>query len=375
MRPFDQLFRKSILAVKPYASARSEYPAGLPASNELAMTTTFLDANENAFGSPSGGLEPAHYSYNRYPDPLQHRLKSRIAEIKGMPANRTNTIFLGNGSDEPIDLIMRAFCEPSNERASGDAIIITPPTYGMYEVSASINNVEVRRVPLVHTAECPYMLDAEAVLNAVTPRTKLIFLCSPNNPTGNTLQRTAMERVIAGFDGVVVVDEAYSDFAPAKSLLPRLAEFPNVIILQTLSKAWGLAGLRLGMAFADEQIIAVMNKIKPPYNINVTAQEAALEALSNQSWKEETVRQAVRLRDELTQSLDEISLVERVFPSEANFLLVKMRDAHHIYEELVRQNIIVRDRSGATHSEGCVRITVGTEQENKLLLEALRALS
>jgi histidinol-phosphate aminotransferase len=370
MRPLNDLFRKHILAVKPYASARSEYPTG----GEIGASTTFLDANENAFGSPTDENTKLSRAYNRYPDPLQHRLKSRIAEIKGIPAERTNTIFLGNGSDEPIDLILRAFCEPSNDAAFGDTIIITPPTYGMYEVSAAINNVEVCRVPLVHTDQGSYLLDADAVLRAVTPRTKLIFLCSPNNPTGNSLETSAVERIITQFDGIVVLDEAYSDFAPERSFLPRLQTLPNVIILQTLSKAWGLAGLRLGMAFASEAIIRVLNAIKPPYNISMLAQEAALKALHHLEWKEQTVHETIHLRNELTHTLAILPLVEHVYPSNANFVLVKMQNAHHVYTELVRRNLIVRDRSSSVYSQGCLRITVGTPEESARLLEALRGI-
>ena len=392
MRSLDQLLRKHILAVKPYSSARSEYPTNNTSSSENQHSSVFLDANENAFGSPS------HLTVSRYPDPLQIALKERIAEIKRIPQERVNTIFLGNGSDEPIDLIIRAFCEPKStptqrqtlgsvantslndktddkidDKILDDEIIITPPTYGMYEVSAAIHNVALARVPLRKDAR-GFHLNAEAVLASSTPRTKLIFLCSPNNPTANALDASALERVITGFDGIIVLDEAYIDFAPDKSFLPRLAEFPNLIILQTFSKAWGMAGLRLGMAFARAEIIAVLNTIKPPYNINIVAQEAALTALADVAWHDEVVVQTLRERTRLQAELVKLAFVQRVFPSDANFLLVEMQHSRRIYEELVRQNIIVRDRAGVALCEDCLRITVGTELENTRLLAALEKM-
>lgn len=378
MRPLEKLLRKHILGVKPYSSARSEYPTGNAAATAGLEQQTFLDANENAFGSPNG-LAFNGNAVNRYPDPLQSTLKRRIAEIKGIAAERVNTIFLGNGSDEPIDLIIRAFCEPSviaasGEEILGDEIIITPPTYGMYEVSAAIHNVPVRRVPLLRTLEDAsgaFTLDVAAILNAITPRTKLIFLCSPNNPTANVFEREAIERIITGFDGIVVLDEAYIDFAPEHSFLPRLADYPNVILLQTFSKAWGMAALRLGMAFADERIIAVLNKIKPPYNINILTQETALQALYHTEWKDRIVHTTVRERERLAAELEQIHIVERVFPSDANFILVQFLDARNVYAALVQRSIIVRDRSGVALCDDCLRITVGTPAENRLLLDAL----
>ena len=379
MRPLESLLRKHILSVKPYSSARSEYPAGNAEAPLLSPAQqTFLDANENAFGSPNG-LAFNGNAVNRYPDPLQITLKRRIAEIKGLPPERINSIFLGNGSDEPIDLIIRAFCEPnvtaaSGDEISGDEIIITPPTYGMYEVSAAIHNVTVRRVPLVRTmadASGTFALDVASILQAITPRTKLIFLCSPNNPTANVFEREAIESIIAGFDGIVVLDEAYIDFAVEQSFLPRLAVYPNVIILQTFSKAWGMAALRLGMAFADERIIAVLNKIKPPYNINILTQETALQALYHTEWKDRTVNTIVRERERLATELEQIHIVERVFPSDANFILAQFLDARAVYAALVQRNIIVRDRSGVTLCDDCLRITVGTATENRHLLDAL----
>ncbi|TAE30740.1 MAG: histidinol-phosphate transaminase [Candidatus Kapaibacterium sp.] len=377
MRSLDQLLRKHILAVKPYASARSEYTeTAKTASTQVCEANVFLDANENAFGSP------AALAVSRYPDPLQISLKQRIGAIKGLPESGLDpiqTLFLGNGSDEPIDLLLRAFCEPMPENtdkttheADTDNIIITPPTYGMYEVSAAIHNVRVRRVPLRKDA-AGFHLVAEEVLAAVTPRTKIIFLCSPNNPTGNSLDPSAIERIITGFDGIVVIDEAYIDFAPEQSFLSRLhlAAFRHVVVLQTFSKAWGMAALRLGMAFAAPEIIAVLNKIKAPYNINSLAQEAALTALSDHSWKDRTVAETVHEREHLADVLREYTLVRRVYPSDANFLLVEMDNARRVYEELVYQGVVVRDRSATRHCEDCLRITVGTREENTRLLSVL----
>ncbi len=382
MRSLDQLLRKHILTVKPYASARTEYTETTKtASTPVLEANVFLDANENAFGSP------AALKVNRYPDPLQISLKQRIGTIKGLYTNGLDpiaSIFLGNGSDEPIDLLLRAFCEPmpnnadeiKNERAEEphgfDTIIITPPTYGMYEVSAAIHNVRVRHVPLRKDA-AGFHLVAEDVLAAVTPRTKIIFLCSPNNPTGNSLDRSTIERIITGFDGIVVIDEAYIDFAPEQSFLSRLhlPAFRHVVVLQTFSKAWGMAALRLGMAFATPEIIAVLNKIKAPYNINTLAQDAALKALSDHSWKDRMVAETVHERDHLADVLREYELVRRVYPSDANFLLVEMDNARRVYEELVYQGVVVRDRSATRYCENCLRITIGTAEENTRLLGVL----
>jgi histidinol-phosphate aminotransferase len=371
MRPLAQLLRHHILTVKPYSSARSEYPT-TDTSSLSQHSSVFLDANENAFGSP------ARLHVNRYPDPLQSTLKTRIAEIKNIPPHPTNTIFLGNGSDEPIDLLIRAFCEPTPAKILdqptntnlGDEIIITPPTYGMYEVSAAIHNVSLVRVPLRKDA-AGFHLNSDAVLAAITSHTKLIFLCSPNNPTANNLEASAVEAVITGFDGIVVIDEAYIDFSLESSFLPRLADFPNVVILQTFSKAWGMAGLRLGMAFARTEIIAVLNTIKSPYNINTLTQEVALTALADVSWHKSIIAKTLEERARLQTELGKSAHVLRVFPSNANFLLVEMQQSRHVYEELVRQNIIVRDRSQVVLCEDCLRITVGTEAENTQLLAAL----
>lgn len=337
----NRLLRKNILELKPYSSARDEF------SGEAMV---FLDANENPFNQP----------YNRYPDPLQRELKARIAELKNLSAG---SIFLGNGSDEPIDLLVRAFCEPGIHR-----IVQIEPTYGMYQVAAGVNNVEVVKVPL----SADYALDADAVLGAVTPETRMIFLCSPNNPTGNALDEGGMIRVIRGFDGPVVVDEAYIDFAPGKSLLSRLPEFSNLIILQTFSKAWGMAGIRLGMAFASPEIISVLNKIKYPYNLNILTQSKALELLQDQTAVESWVETILEERARLAEALSGISYVEKVWPSDANFLLVRMKEARKVYEFLVAKGIIVRDRSKVMLCENSLRITVGSRTENETLIQALR---
>ena len=341
------LLRKHILNVKPYSSARDEY------EGELGI---FLDANENTIGSTtSEGL------YNRYPDPLQWEVKAALSTLKNIPAKQ---IFLGNGSDEPIDLLVRAFCEPYQ-----DNIIQMSPTYGMYQVSADINAVQVVDVPLSDN----YQLDASKVLRAVTPATKIIFVCSPNNPTGNNLDRAEILTIIKSFTGLVVVDEAYIDFSSQASFVGEIASCPNVVVLQTFSKAWGLANLRLGMAFASEEVIAVMNRIKPPYNINGVSQRLALEALTNVALKEAMVKTIIAERANLAKALVQFSFVLKVNPSDTNFILLKTTDAPGIYKQLVEQQIIVRNRNSVMLCEGCLRITVGTAEENKALLIALGA--
>ncbi|HPV19539.1 MAG TPA: histidinol-phosphate transaminase [Prolixibacteraceae bacterium] len=330
--------RASILRLKPYSSARDEYSGD---------ALVFLDANENPFDSP----------YNRYPDPLQRKLKERIVVLKQVSPE---AIFLGNGSDEPIDLLIRAFCEPAIHN-----VLRMDPTYGMYEVAAGVNNVGVIRVPLTGD----YQLKASRLLAAVTPETRMIFLCSPNNPTGNALDPGEIVKVIRGFPGPVVLDEAYIDFAPGRSFLPRLAEFPNLVILQTFSKAWGMAGIRLGMAFADPEIIAVLTKIKYPYNVNILTQQAALAQLANPQEKEEWVAALLKERKKLATALSQLPQVEKVWPSDANFLLVKVKNARKVYEFLVRQGIVVRDRSGVTLCGESLRISVGKAEENELVIK------
>lgn len=339
----NKLLRNNIQKLKPYSSARDEY------SGEAMV---FLDANENPFNQP----------YNRYPDPLQKKLKKKIATIKEIP---DENIFLGNGSDEPIDLLIRAFCEPG-----ADNLVSIDPTYGMYQVSADINNVEIIKVSLTPDFE----LDANALLKKVNPNTKLVFLCSPNNPSGNSLNRNEMLKIIQSFRGIVVIDEAYIDFAPGKSLLPDLGKYPNLVILQTFSKAWGMAGIRLGMAFASAEIISVLNKIKYPYNLNILTQKKAKKLLKNKDKVENWVKLLLDERKKMVQNLAELPFVVTIYPSDANFLLVRMHDAPGIYNFLVEKGIIVRNRSKIHLCESSLRITIGSPEENVLLLKTLKEL-
>ena len=339
----DQLLRKNIKSLQPYSSARDEY------SGEALI---FLDANENPYNQP----------YNRYPDPLQKVLKEKIAQLKQV---KLESIFLGNGSDEPIDLLIRAFCEPGE-----DNIITIDPTYGMYQVAAAINNVKVIKSPLNEN----YELDSTAILKAATNKSKLIFLCSPNNPSGNSLQTESMLAVINNFNGIVVVDEAYIDFAADKSLLPLLGKYSNLVILQTFSKAWGMAGIRLGMAFAAPEIISILNKIKYPYNLNILTQQKALELIENRSQTEEWVKQIKAEREVLKNELLKFPFTVHIFSSDANFLLVKMHDARGIYNFLKEKGIIVRDRSKVFLCDDSLRITIGTPDENSQLINTLKEL-
>lgn len=339
----ENLLRKNIASLKPYSSARDEY---------TGEAMVFLDANENPFNQP----------YNRYPDPLQKELKEKIAALKDVEADK---IFLGNGSDEPIDLLIRAFCEPAI-----DNIVTIHPTYGMYQVAADIHNVEVKKVSLTDR----YELDREKLLKTVTEKTKLIFLCSPNNPTGNCLETDRILEVLNSFTGLVILDEAYIDFAPGKSLLPQLKNFPNLVILQTFSKAWGMAGIRLGMAFASTEIIQILNKIKYPYNLNILTQQKALELVKKNEEVKKWVKLLIAERKKMSDLLKEFPFVVEIFPSDANFLLVKMYDARGIYEYLVESGIIVRDRSKIDLCENSLRITIGSSSENETLLHALNEL-
>jgi len=339
----DKLLRNNIKALKQYSSARDEF------SGEADV---YLDANENPFNAP----------YNRYPDPLQWALKTKIAALKNISPEK---IFLGNGSDEPIDIIFRAFCEPGV-----DNVVTIDPTYGMYQVAADINNVEIRKVPLNDN----YDFKAQDLLNAANLYTKAIFICSPNNPTGNLLDKTEIIKLLTEFDGIVVVDEAYIDFSPENSFLSLLDSCPNLIILQTFSKAWGMAGIRLGMAFAQAEIIRVFNKIKYPYNINILTQKKALELIDNEGEKNEWVKIILDERARMIRKLFKLSFVQIIYPSDANFILVKMNDAHGIYEYLTEQKIIVRDRSKVTLCENSLRITIGSPEENKKLRKALKKL-
>lgn len=330
----------------PYSSARDEF------SGEASV---LLDANENAFGSPL-----AHH-YNRYPDPLQQQLKLKLSTIKGVPARN---IFLGNGSDEAIDILYRAFCRPGV-----DNVILVPPTYGMYEVSANINDISVKNVTLTED----FQLDLDGIAEAIDDHTRMIFLCSPNNPTGNSLRREDVETILANFSGLVVIDEAYINYAKQKTFIQELTEYSNLVVLQTLSKAWGLAGLRLGMAFASEEIIEVFNKIKPPYNINQATQELALSALDNVDTVNAWIQETVSERDRLSDALRTLAFVRHVYPSDANFVLVKTDEPRKLYDYLVARGIIVRDRSKVALCAGCLRLTIGTPTENGTLMEALKS--
>jgi len=348
MFDLNKLIRPNVRSLKPYSSARSEFSG---------MASVYLDANENSFGSPLTKW------YNRYPDPLQWELKKKIATIKNVPAGQ---MLLGNGSDECIDLLIRAFCEPAL-----DNILICPPTYGMYEVYANVNNVRVKEVPLLPD----FQLNLEGIEEALDGGTKLIFLCSPNNPTGNSLEREDIEIILNNFDGLVVLDEAYVNYSRHRSFLADLKDYPNLVVLQTFSKAWGLAALRLGVAYASTDIVDVLNKIKPPYNINSATQELALKALDGLDAVNAMIRETVQERDLLIRGLVALPLVQRVFPTDANFMLVRISDATRVYGYLRDQGIIVRNRSNIMLCNDCLRITVGTPAQNQQLLHALTEYS
>ncbi|MDR1332252.1 MAG: histidinol-phosphate transaminase [Tannerella sp.] len=336
----DRLVRTNIRRLKPYACARSEFKG---------EASIYLDANENPMNAP----------YSRYPDPMQEGLKARIAEIKHV---RPSQIMLGVGSDEPIDLTIRIFCEPRQ-----DNIVAIDPTYNMYQVCADINDVEYRRVLLNRD----YTLDAGRLLAAADGRTKVIFLCSPNNPTGNLLNRGEMTKVVERFDGIVAIDEAYVDFSPEASWLAALDRYPNVIVFQTFSKAWGLASVRCGMAFASEDIAGYFSKVKYPYNMNLLTQNFVGERIASEAHKNGWVATLLAQRTWLEARLRTIPWIEKVYPSDANFLLVKMPDAEGIYRRLIERGIVVRNRSAVSLCAGCLRITVGTADENAALTEAL----
>lgn len=340
----NDIIRPNIKELKPYSSARDEFKG---------EASVYLDANENAFGSPL----PANF--NRYPDPLQFKVKEKISALKGVP---TQNIFLGNGSDEAIDVLFRIFCEPGL-----DNVIICPPTYGMYEVSANINNVAIQKVNLLPSFD----LDVEGILEAINPNTKLLFICSPNNPTGNSFHPDDVELLLEKFKGVVVIDEAYINYSRQKSAIRLLTEYANLVVLQTFSKAWGLAGLRLGMAFAPLAIIDYMNKVKPPYNVGQPTQDLAIEALDGREWVNAHILETVKQRSALMEAVTKLEMTEKIYPSDANFFLVKVKQAKPVYDYLAAQGIIVRDRSKVTLCEGCLRITVGTPEENEQLIEAL----
>lgn len=339
---FSNLIRPHLVGIAPYSSARDDFKGD---------AQVYLDANENPFDN----------GFNRYPDPHQKEIKNLLSGIKNISVDN---IFLGNGSDEPIDLLMRAFCEPGL-----DNIIILPPTYGMYKVSARINNIQIKEVLLDENFD----LDVPKIERAITPKTKLIFLCSPNNPTGNSLNRQKIKSLLNSFDGLVVVDEAYIDFADEPSLLALLSEYENLIILQTLSKAWGLASIRLGLCLANAEIINLLNKIKSPYNISGPNQKQAIKELSNIEGVEGKIEAIKKQREYLIGELMSLSIVENVFPSQANFLLVKTTNADSIYDYLTKQGIIVRNRSKEAGCHNCLRVTVGTEDENKIVIQKLKS--
>lgn len=341
----ENLVRENIKRLTPYSSARKEYSGA---------AQIFLDANENSFGSP---LER---DYNRYPDPLQTEIKKKLAVLHDV---KQEQIFLGNGSDEAIDLLFRIFCEPRR-----DNILICPPTYGMYEVSAEINDIAIKRVNLTND----FQLDDEKIEKTIDSNTKLIFICSPNNPTGNAFAREKVLQLAKSVDRIVVVDEAYIHFSSEKSFVSEIEKHPNLVVLQTFSKAWGLAGLRVGLAFANAEIIRLFNKVKPPYNISQIAQEAILDALENQEEIEKTTAEIIDEREKLIGSLREITYVKQIYPTDANFVLVKVSDANEIYKYLLDEKIVVRNRNNVELCAGCLRITIGIPAENEKLMEALK---
>lgn len=342
MRTLEELTRPNIWQLAPYSSARNEY------SGHVAHV--FLDANENPYNQP----------FNRYPDPLQQELKERISKVKGIPAE---CIFLGNGSDEAIDLPYRCFTRPGI-----DNVVAIEPTYGMYKVCADINDVEYRPVLL----DEQYQITAEKLLAACDKNTKIIWICSPNNPTGNSINREAILKVITSFDGLVIVDEAYSDFASEKPLRTAISQFPNLIVLNTLSKAWGCAAIRLGMAFASKEIIGLYNKVKYPYNVNLLTQQQAMEALKDPFEVDKWVKLLLQERTRMMQAFKELPICQKVYPTDANFFLAKVNDAQKTYDYLVNKGIIVRNRSRVALCQNCLCITIGNKSENNELLSALR---
>ena len=346
MMELDKLVRKNILALKPYSCARDEFQG---------EASVYLDANESPYNEP----------YNRYPDPLQRKVKEKIAAMKDV---RPSQIMLGNGSDEPIDLLLRIFCEPQL-----DNIVTIDPSYGMYQVCADINDVECRKVLLDEN----YDLDPETLLKATDDHTKLVFLCSPNNPSGNLLSYLKIFEVLKtlkDLNKIVVIDEAYIDFAPGQSWLKELNNYPNLVILQTFSKAWGLASVRCGMAFASEEIIAYFNKVKYPYNLNILTQEFILDQLDKEEQKKESVTRILEERPLLEKALSELALTEKVYPSDANFFLVKVRNANIIYNQLAEKGVVVRNRHKISLCGNCLRITIGTPEENRILINILKGM-
>ena len=348
----QNIIRPNIKTLIAYSSARHEF---------TGKASVYLDANENAFGSPlpSSFEEGKGVMYNRYPDPLQWQLKFQLARIKGVPAEN---IFVGNGSDEVIDLAYRIFCNPAK-----DNVIICPPTYGMYEVSANINDVQIKKVNLT----LGFQLDVEGILNAVDDNTKLLFICSPNNPTGNNMNRADVEVLLNSFPGIVIIDEAYINYSQQKTFIQELTEYPNLIVMQTLSKAWGLAALRLGLCYASMDIIDLFNKVKPPYNVNDASQQLGFEALQDTDIVNNWIQQTVEQKNILINAMKGLTCVESIFPSDANFILVKVKDATSLYNYLAANEVIVRNRSKDVHCDDCLRFTIGTPSENALLIKLL----
>ena len=344
MKPLQELTRPNIWALKPYSSARDEYSG--------AEASIFLDANENPYNTPN----------NRYPDPLQKELKNLIAPVKKVLPSQ---LFLGNGSDEAIDLMYRAFCRPGV-----DNVVAIDPTYGMYQVCAEVNDVEYRKVQLDEN----FQFTADSLLAASDEHTKLIFLCSPNNPTGNNLCREEIIALLQGFEGLVIIDEAYADFSDAPSFLLDLEKYPNMVVLQTFSKAWGCAAIRLGMAFAHADIIGIFNKIKYPYNVNRLTQQEAVRMMEQHYRVKEWVGSLLEERTRLVREFKKLPCCQHVYPTDANFFLTRVTDAKKIYDYLVSQGIIVRNRSNITLCKDCLRITIGTRPENDALLDALKKL-
>ena len=339
----DNLLRANIRSLQPYSSARDEFKG---------EASVYLDANENPYNAP----------FNRYPDPLQWKVKEQISKVKKVAAEN---IFLGNGSDEPIDLLYRAFCEPRQ-----DNVVAIEPTYGMYKVCANINDVEYRKVLLDEN----FNFSADELIKATDQNTKLIWLCSPNNPTGNSLNREEIVKALTVFNGILVLDEAYIDFAFEKSFSEFLSQYPNLVILQTFSKAWGSAAIRLGMAFASTEIIAILNKIKYPYNINILTQQQALITLENAGQTADWVKTLLAERAILIDNLKQLKIVQQIYPTDSNFVLVKVNDANQTYNYLVEKGIIVRNRSSVSLCMGCLRVTVGTPEENKILIKTLKEI-
>ncbi len=341
----QKLVRDNIQKLTPYSSARHEF---------TGKASVFLDANENAYGSPLPDR------FNRYPDPLQWQLKFQLASIKGVPAEN---VFVGNGSDEVIDLAYRIFCTPAV-----DNVIVCPPTYGMYEVSGNINDVAVKKVNLINH----FQLNVEGILAAVDDNTKLIFICSPNNPTANNMRREDVEVILNNFSGIVIIDEAYINFSKQKTFIQELTEYPNLIVMQTLSKAWGLAALRLGLCYASMDIIELFNKVKPPYNINDASQQLGVAALKNIDLVNEWINDVVKQKEWLIKEMGNFTFVKTIYPSDANFFLMKVNDAAKVYTYLSDNEVVVRNRSKDPGCDNCLRVTIGTPEENQQLIQLLK---